>query len=260
VAGRGRQGARDGAVAGIRLAPARRRAGETVGEFVVRRLRHAIMMGRFPPGHAVTIRGLAALLRVSAMPVREAMRRLVAERALDLLDNRRVRVPDMTPERFAALLQTRILLEQLAAERALERLDEAALDELRRLDRLADEAVKAGQVEATIEANFAFHARLYAMAPGGVLLPLIESVWLQVGPFLRLALRRAPQHYLVDRHAEVLDALAARDRAALRRAVENDIRDGMGHLLQDMREEPGGEEPVDEKAAGGMAGRATAAA
>src|SRR5579875_144053 len=87
----------------LRLPPAIRLGGETVQEYVFRRLRHAIMTGWLPPGLAVTIRGLAASLQVSAMPVREAMRRLVAERALDLLDNRRARVPGMTPDRFVAL-------------------------------------------------------------------------------------------------------------------------------------------------------------
>ena len=214
----------------VRLAPARRRAGETVQEFAFRRLRHAIMTGRFPPGLAVTIRGLATLLGVSAMPVREAMRRLVAERALDLLDNRRVRVPEMTEARFSALIAARILLECEAARQALPCITPASLAELRRLDAAADEVFAKGDVERTIEANFAFHRHLYSLAPSDALTPLIESIWLQIGPFMRSALQGATVSNRADRHAEALSAIANGDAAALTRAIESDVRDGIGHL------------------------------
>jgi DNA-binding GntR family transcriptional regulator len=214
----------------LRLPAAKQRAGETTGEFVHRRLRQAIMTGRFPPGVAVTIRGLAALLGTSAMPVREAMRRLTAEHALDFLDNRRARVPEMTDARFISLMETRILLEIEAAGRAFPHIDAARLAELRRADQLVNDAYARGDVERTIETNLAFHRRLYTLAPNDVLTPLIESVWLQIGPFMRAALKDARIYYRVDRHDEALAAIVAGDRAGLIRAIEADIRDGIGHL------------------------------
>ena len=214
----------------LRLAPARRRGGETMQEFAFRRLRHAIMTGRFPPGFAVTIRGLAALLGVSSMPVREAMRRLVAERALDLLDNRRVRVPAMDADRFETLIAARILLEQEAARRALPHVTPAILAELRRLDATTDEMFARQDVERTIEANFAFHHRLYTLAPSDALMPLIESIWLQIGPFMRAALQGAAAEHRHDRHADALDAIAAADPVALANAIEADVREGIHRL------------------------------
>jgi DNA-binding GntR family transcriptional regulator len=221
----------------VRLAPARRRTGETVQEFAFRRLRHAIMTGRVPPGRAVTIRGLATLLGVSAMPVREAMRRLVAERALDLLDNRRVRVPEMTGARFDALISARILLESEAARQALPYVRAAELADLRRLDAACQEVFERGDVERTIEANFVFHRYLYGLAPSDALTPLIESIWLQIGPFMRAALRGATVYNRADRHGEALAAIERRDAGALARAIEADVRDGIGHLsLAEQRE------------------------
>lgn len=175
----------------LRLPPMRRRTAETVGEFVHRRLRHAIMTGRFPPGVAVTIRGLAALLGTSAMPVREAMRRLAAEQALDLMDNGRARVPAMTGARFAALIDARVLLERAAAQAALPHVEAARLAELHRLDQAVNEAFARGDIERTIETNLAFHRRLYTLVPEDALTPLIESIWLQIGPFMRAALQEA---------------------------------------------------------------------
>ena len=202
----------------------------TVQQWVLDRLRRAILTGRFPPGRAVTIRGLAEQLGVSAMPVREALRTLISENALVLLDNRRVRVPEMTLDRFEELLSARIALEGEAAERAIFSIDGNALAELEQMDAAIGRAIEAGDVEGWIEANFAFHARIYRARPSSVLMPLIESLWLQIGPFMRYALEGLEEHYGVDRHSEALDAIRKRNRVALRRAIESDIRDGIGHL------------------------------
>ena len=68
-------------------------------ENVYQEIRRNLMAGQFQPGEAVTLRGLAGKLGTSAMPVREALRRLVAERALDLGPNRTARVPVVTSVR-----------------------------------------------------------------------------------------------------------------------------------------------------------------
>src|SRR5699024_7282304 len=92
-------------------------------EWVYRQLKEAILGGQFVPGRSVPWRGIAAMLDVSLTPVREAMRRLVAERALESHGNRRVTVPKMTPRKLDELCSVRIALETLAAERALPAID-----------------------------------------------------------------------------------------------------------------------------------------
>jgi DNA-binding GntR family transcriptional regulator len=57
---------------------------------------------------------------------------------------------------------------------------------------------------------------------------LIEALWLQFGPFMRMVYGRVGTASLVDQHQIALAAIAARDAAALRRAIASDIADGMG--------------------------------
>src|SRR5262245_43714079 len=94
-------------------------SGLTTHESVYRTLRERILIGGFAPGMAVTLRGLADTLGVSVMPVRDAVRRLIAERALTMLDNRRVRVPEMTRAKFNQVVFARQMLEPELAARAL---------------------------------------------------------------------------------------------------------------------------------------------
>ena len=215
-----------------------REAGEPIHQWVFRGLRRAIMAGRFPPGQAVTIRGLAETMGVSAMPVREALRRLVAERALALLDNRRVRVPVMTADRFEELRAARTALETEAAARALPFIDAERLALLHEINRRIDEAVLLADAETVVEQNLLFHLTLYGARPQSVLLPLIESVWLQTGPFMRAALEDLPSQDADDHHQEALAAIATGDAAALRQAIAADIQAGIGHLARSGRLAP----------------------
>ncbi len=202
----------------------------TLHQQVLMRLRENILLGRIEPGQALTIRGLAAELGVSAQPVREALRQLVAERALELMDNRRVRIPPMTIERFDDLIAARVVLEAEAAARAMPYVNEALIARLEAEDAALNSAVAERDYDRWIGANYAFHSMLYGAAGQSAFVPLIESLWLQIGPFLRRAMRTISGHYTVDRHNEALAALRRRDTMALRIAIEADIRDGIAHI------------------------------
>lgn len=212
------------------LVAAGREASESAKQWVYRVLRRGIMTGQFEPGDPVTINGLAETLGVSAMPVREALHRLVADGALELLDNRRVRVPVLDPQSFEEVLEARVALETRAAERAMPFIDDLRLARLRAFDQQADQALAVGNFGRLVEANFDFHRCLYEARPGTVMLPLIESLWLRLGPFMRRAGETLSQTYQVDRHAEALAAIAKRDANALKAAIAADIRDGTGYL------------------------------
>lgn len=202
----------------------------TTQERVYRDLRARIMHGRFSPGRAVTIRGLAEELAVSMTPVREALRRLVSEQALEMLANRRVAVPKMTAEKFQDLTEARVALESLAARRALPHAGPELADELERIDTELEHAIEVGDADAYIDRNMAFHFTLYRASPGEVLMPLIESLWLQIGPFMHLTRHSLGVTYIEDRHEDATAAIRAGDADALAIAIEKDIRDGMGSL------------------------------
>jgi DNA-binding GntR family transcriptional regulator len=204
--------------------------GESTKKWVYRSLSRAIMSGRFPPGLPVTISGLSESLGVSTMPVRGALDQLIADGALEYLDNRRVRVPDIGPDRFDELIAARVALETVAAERAMHFIDFLAIDRLVALDNMIDQAYQAGDIELGIERNFAFHRCMYEVRPSFVLLPLIESVWIRMGPFMREAVAHLQESYQVDRHVEAIEAIRRKDAVALKEAIIADIQDGSGHI------------------------------
>ncbi|WP_299810733.1 GntR family transcriptional regulator [uncultured Roseibium sp.] len=193
-------------------------------------IRTGLLAGRFIPGKAVTIRGLAAELGVSPMPVREVLQRLAAENALEVKPNGRVQVPDMTPARFDEVLKARLLLEPELAELALPHLTAGDAANLQSIDNDIDECLVSGDAEAYMRLNHAFHFSIYRATASKVLLPLIDSLWLQFAPFMRTVYGRVGTASLVDRHKEAIRAVELGDKQALRTAIAADISQGMGLL------------------------------
>ena len=97
---------------------------QTAHERIYLALKERLLFGGFLPGKAVTLRGLADDLDVSPMPVRDAVRRLTAEGALESHGNRRVSIPAMTSKRYREINLTRSLLEPELAVMALPYIDQ----------------------------------------------------------------------------------------------------------------------------------------
>jgi DNA-binding GntR family transcriptional regulator len=202
-------------------------AGRPKHDQVYRILRDTLISGRIVPGRGVTLRGLAESLDVSPMPVREAIRRLAAEGGLFVGANRRVYVPPMTADRFDELVRARTLLEPELAGRALSHIDSTRVARIRMADDDIEAALANGDVEGYMAANRRFHFEIYTAAPSSVLLPMVESLWIQFGPFMRAVYGRVGTAILDDQHVRAVAAIEARDEQELREAIRADILDGM---------------------------------
>jgi DNA-binding GntR family transcriptional regulator len=188
------------------------------------RLRDALTAGRFTPGQKLTFRTIAGSLGVSMTPVREAIRRMVAEGAFEMRPNRSVRVPLMTRDRVLELRDLRMAVEGLGAAKAAM---VATRADVARLRRIADELMAARRRGdfATDRAKIReFHFSVAAIARQPALLRVVEGLWLQTGPYLNLlypdyvASPRGP-----ERRLRLIKALQMRDAATARREMEADI-------------------------------------
>jgi DNA-binding GntR family transcriptional regulator len=194
-------------------------------------LRTRLVNGRMSPGQEISTRGLAAEMNTSQTPIRDALARLAAEGALEIRSKRRVVVRGMTPERFNDLHRCRLLLEPEAAVGALPFIDDARLERLGQIEASLSAAIVRGDADAFMQCNSAFHFELYQSPAQVALSHLIETLWLQFGPFMRQAQTRMGAASLIDGHQVVLDAIVARDEQWLRAAITADIDVGMKLIL-----------------------------
>ncbi len=205
-------------------------------EKAYRALRDMILYGELRPGQAVTIQGLVLALSMGMTPVREAIRRLTSQGALEFQGNRRVCVPEMNLKRWEEIALVRLQIEPELCRQAIDRIGEKGLESLRRTDRALNRSIASGDVRGYLEYNTRFHMELYAHAGADVLLSIAEMLWLRGGPSLRLVLTRFGTADLPDMHAQALAAIAAGDGAALASAMEEDIGQGIDRVRQALRE------------------------
>src|SRR5260370_11704863 len=192
---------------------------ETLNDRVYRELRTMIMSGGFEPGAEMTLRTLAQALQVSLMPVRERSGRLVAGRALEMLPNRKVIVPEITIDGFLEIGRVRILLEGEAAALACQHITKDGIDALKRYH-VRIKSLGSNKPRQFFSFNQKFHFVIYEAARSPLLLSIIESLWLQIGPVFN----HIPHNFAAEGargHDRIIAALAARDAKAAPAALEN---------------------------------------
>ncbi len=201
-------------------------------EVVHAKLRDMILFGQLGPGQSVTIQGLAEMLGVGMTPVREAIRKLTAEGALDFQGNRRVCVPQLNHRQLDELAFARLTIEPKLTELAASRLADQQISELVTIDKQIDEAIRTGDVTNYMRHNHDFHFSLYKQADAPILLSIAHSLWLRFGPSLRVVCGRFGTSSLPDRHEQAIAAMRGGDYNALAEAMRQDIEQGVDLVRQ----------------------------
>ena len=199
-------------------------------ELTYARLRDMVLFGRLMPGQPVTIQGLTAELEAGMTPVREAIRRLIAEGALTLLGNRRVVVPQLDAGLLDQIAFARLTIEPRLAELAGSRTSADLVLRLEALDQGIDRAIGKGDVHGYLAGNHRFHFALYEASDAPVLEDMARSLWLRFGPSLRVVCARVGTLGLPDQHGEALAAMRAGDEHGLARAIRRDIAQGIDQV------------------------------
>lgn len=204
-------------------------------ELVFARLTRALMSGQIQPGRKLTSRKLALELGTSDMPVRAALARLQALKALVALPNGSLTLPPMTRERFADLMSTRVICEGAATEIAAGLITKPQLRALQSEQEALVRAARDQDIDAFLARNYEFKFQVYQASRSASLIFLIETLWLQVGPFLRQFSGRFEGGLAgvldLDFHDEVLRALSRGDGPAAAAAMRKDISSGGQFLM-----------------------------
>lgn len=209
----------------------------TTHEDIYARLKQAIMAASFVPGERLVVARLAKIFGTSPMPIREALRRLVAEQALENNPNRGVEVPTMTPGRLMDLKRVRCEIEGKAAEWAASVITAAELDRLEAVQARMLAMAKKGVARAYLDTNLEFHFTIYKAARSPLLIPIIESLWMQAGPCLNAMRSSSTLGLGLDHHEDMVDALRRGDGKRASDALQKDISEAADIILQSLAED-----------------------
>ena len=164
----------DGAVAA-----ARRRLRTSLRQQVTEALRGALITGAMLPGALYSAPTLAAMLGVSATPVREAMLDLAKEGLVEAVRNKGFRVTELTDAELDDITELRMLIEVptvagIAADYAGD--PAGRMETLRAEAREIVRHAEAGDLIAYVRADRLFHLDLLALAGNAQLVAVIADL------------------------------------------------------------------------------------
>lgn len=212
---------------------------KTVQDQVYEQLRDALMSGAFEAREAFTIAALSERFQTSHMPVREALRRLASENALQISTSGTAFVPGITGVELEDISRARIIVEGATAALAAPQLTDADIAVLEQILARHKASGVEGDLGGMTAANRAFHFHILQAAGSPVLMSQIENLWLRSGPYVRFLsdqmgdlLKTEYKNQFTRHHETMLEALRRGDTEAFRAAYEEDIAATQGLLLK----------------------------
>lgn len=196
-------------------------------------LRMKLIVGDLKPGAPLSIRTLAEECKVSAMPVREALRQLASEGALIGEAKKSYRVPNLSTDEAANLFFVQSVLEGAAAEVAANRAKTSDFKILSKLKVAIEKAWIKQDARIFLRENYKFHSHICSLADNGALQSMIESLYVRTGPWLAYGIVNLvkPDDWM-GRYGDIIEAMKERDATKVRRLLENDALWGMSLYRQ----------------------------
>jgi len=193
-------------------------------DYVADGLREAIQSGRLPDGAVLNQAAIAEHFGVSRVPVREAMRQLMAEGLIEAQAHHIAVVRGTPLKRIGELYDYRALIEGYLTERATPNLTPAQIKELRAKEKAMR---KVADHAKWLRLNREFHDAILDAAGDETGLELVAQLRARVERYVRMWSDGEGIHRPVEagkEHARILDRIAAGDAAGAREAVEQHIR------------------------------------
>lgn len=192
-------------------------------------VREGIMARQFPAGEFLRTESLAADLKVSATPVREALMILQSEGSVRWEPRRGFRVVSVSDSDVRDLFQVQAFIAGELAARAASKLDATAVAALRELQTKLADAADRGDAAEVDRVNHEIHRRINKSASSPRLAALLNQA-VQYVPLRFFGAIEGWSQASAHDHSAIFDALAAHDPHAARQAMSDHIVH-IGNLL-----------------------------
>jgi DNA-binding GntR family transcriptional regulator len=175
-----------------------------------------IVNGELRPGDKVPEEELCARFGVSRTPIREALKVLAAEGALQILPHRGAVVAGITEAEIEELFPIMASLERLAGALACRRASDRDIARVRKLHDAMAERYRAGDEAGYLRHNRLVHEAIFDLASNETLASFYQQILTRISA-CRFTLRKDAGHWrtAMDEHEAIISALEMRDAARL---------------------------------------------
>ena len=207
-------------------------------EQVAQRLRQMLVEGRIAPGAKLNERELSELLAVSRTPLREAIKMLAAEGLVELLPHRGAIAVALSEADVLNTFEVMAGLEGMTGELAAQRITPQELAEIQAMQFEMMATYTRRDLSAYYQLNSRIHGAISAAAKN----PVLAQVYAQVNARLQALRFRSNQDgekwkRAVKEHEKMIEALSARDGAAMRDVLMQHLCNKRDVVLEQLRQE-----------------------
>jgi DNA-binding GntR family transcriptional regulator len=214
------------------------RAVENLSARVYNQIKQLILCNEIMPGQKLHHQELSERLGVSRTPVREALTRLVQEGYVSFLPNRGFTCKEIRIQEAEELYDLREALEAFAVEKAIAKLTQASLDQLRKKMSSYGRDVQKRFTRERLVYDQDVHMQIIRLAGNETLTNTLSHV------FERIVLKRRtdglydPARGLTahDEHMRLLDAMQQRNVSAAVAIIREHIQAGKKNVMADLEQ------------------------
>lgn len=211
----------------------------SLAEEVHARLVDAMVSGSLPPGTPLRQERLAEELNVSRQPIIQALGMLRRDGLIEPTGRRGYKVAPVDAALVRHVYDVRAALDGLAAGLAAARPDAVRRDVLLAEEEAGRQALAGGDVPALVDADIAFHQKIYALSDNPLLPEASAAVWRQIRRVMRAVLeKRAARASVWQEHAGIAAAIRDGDAALARQLAERHALGAADQLIRWMTEQP----------------------
>ena len=214
------------------------RAVENLSARVYNQIKHLILCNEIMPGQKLHHQELSERLGVSRTPVREALTRLVQEGYVSFLPNRGFTCKEIRIQEAEELYDLREALEAFAVEKAITKLTQASLDQLRKKMSSYGRDVQKRFTRERLVYDQDVHMQIIRLAGNETLTNTLSHV------FERIVLKRRtdglydPARGLTahEEHMRLLDAMQQRNVSTAVAIIREHIQAGKKNVMADLEQ------------------------
>lgn len=206
---------------------------------VATRLRQMLVEGAIAPGAKLNERELCELLQVSRTPLREAIKMLAAEGLVELLPHRGAIAVSLDEQAVRDTFELMAGLEAMSGELAAQRITDDELAELRAMHYEMLAAYTRRDLSNYYRLNAQVHRAINAAAKN----PVLSATYDRINARLQALRFRSNQDgakwkAAMREHEQMIEALAARDPAAMRKVLASHLKNKLDVVLELLHKQP----------------------
>ncbi len=189
-------------------------------------IKKKILNGEFDPGSRIREDILAEEISMSRTPVREAVNQLSAEGFLNNIPRKGIFLIELTDEKIQEMLELRIVLECLAVDRLIERLEEKHIHILEEIVNDFKDALVKEDYHRCNQLDSRFHLEIASMSGNRKLIKFLS----EIEDFMHIArniekkvMAKEKNERTLIEHTHILNAIKERDRETAKKEIKSNI-------------------------------------